>query len=172
MSDEQQPRLAARLWRVLRDLLVEASRTYWTLVKIMVPVLIGVRLLQQAGVVAWLGRLLGPVMELVGLPGSMGLVWATALVANIYTAIAVYASLAPQTPLTVAQVTVLCGMVLVAHGLLVELRIVQKAGPRIRAMAVLRVAGALLFGWLLHQVYSRLDLLQGASRPIFSFGIN
>ena len=38
MGDGQRPELAGRLWRVLRDLLVEAARTYWTLVKIMVPV--------------------------------------------------------------------------------------------------------------------------------------
>jgi hypothetical protein len=58
-------------------------------------------------------------------------------------------------------------MMLLAHGLPVELRIAQKAGARLRAMALLRVGGALLLGFVLHQLYSRFDLLQHASAPVW-----
>jgi spore maturation protein SpmB len=107
-----------------------------------------------------LGVVLGPVMELVGLPGSMGLVWATAMITNLYGGLVVFASLAPDAGLTVAQVTTLCSMMLVAHGLPVELRIAQKAGPRLRAMAMLRFGGAFLLGWLLYLTYSLTGSLQ------------
>ena len=165
--DEANP-LMNRLAAGARGLLREALGTSWTLFRIMVPVLIVVRLLQQVGAVEWLGSLLGPVMRLVGLPGSMGLVWATAMVVNLYTAMAVFASVAPQEPLTVAQVTVLASMMLVAHGLLVELRIAQKAGPRLRAMAVLRLAGAFALGWSLNQIYTRGGFLQATNKPLFT----
>ncbi len=78
----------------------------------------------------------------------MGLVWATAMVTNLYGGIVVFASLAPEAHLTVAQITVLTTMMLVAHALPVELRIAQKAGSRLHAMAFLRIAGALTLGWL------------------------
>ncbi len=168
MTDEPPSAPLERLADAARDLLREAARTYWTLVRVMVPVLIVVRLLQLVGVVEFLGRGLAPVMQLVGLPGSMGLVWATAMVVNLYTGMVVFASLAPANPLTVAQATVLCGMMLVAHGLLVELRIAQKAGPRIRAMAAIRLAGALLFGWLLHRFYTATGYCSGPS--VLRFG--
>ncbi|OPX22238.1 MAG: hypothetical protein B1H04_05335 [Planctomycetales bacterium 4484_123] len=94
-------------------------------------------------------------MALVGLPGEMGLVWATALATNIYGAMVVFAPVAPGLALTVGQVTVLGTMILVAHGLPVELRIAQKAGPRLPFMLLLRVGGALLLGWLLYLLWSR-----------------
>ncbi len=164
--DEPNPPMN-RLAAGARGLLQEALKTSWTLFRIMVPVLILVRLLQQAGAVEWLGDLLGPAMRLVGLPGSMGLVWATAMLVNLYAAIVVFASLAPEAPLTVAQVTVLASMMMVAHGLLVELRIAQKAGPRLRVMAVLRLAGAFALGWSLNQIYTRGGFLQATNTPIF-----
>jgi hypothetical protein len=51
-------------------------------------------------------------------------------------------------------------MVLVAHSLPVEIRIAQKAGPRLGAIAILRVSVALIIGWGLHQVYAHGGFLQ------------
>ena len=93
-------------------------------------------------------------MHLVGLPGEMGLVWATALVNNIYGSMIVFVSLAGQHDLTVAQVTVLGVMILIAHGLPVELQIVRKSGPRMGFQALLRIGGALLLGWMLSKLYA------------------
>ena len=131
----------------------EAVRISWALFKIMVPVSIVTRLLNQYGVVKMLGDGLAPAMDLLGLPGSMGLVWATTLVTNIYGGMVVFAQLAPTAGLTVAQVTVLATIILVAHSLPVELKIAQAAGPRLRAMLALRVGGALVLGALLDRLY-------------------
>jgi len=100
---------------------------------------------------------------LVGLPGEMGLVWATALINNIYGSMIVFVSLAGQHDLSVAQVTVLGVMILVAHGLPVKLQIVRKSGPRIGFQAVLRIGGALTLGWLLSRIYAWGGWLQEAS---------
>ena len=149
------------------DLLRDALRTSGELFRIIIPISILTRLLQQWGVVDQLGALLGPVMELVGLPGQIGLVWATTLVTNLYGGMVVFASVAPGLDLTVAQATVLTTMMLVAHGLPVELRIAQKAGTRFRAMLVLRVGGALLLGAMLNQVYRLTGTLQEPSRALW-----
>jgi hypothetical protein len=124
------------------------------LYKIMVPIIIGVKILQELGLVAWLALPLKPVMHLVGLPPEMGLVWATAMFNNIYSGMIVFVSLAGDHALSVAQVTVLCTMILVAHSLPLELQIVRKSGPRIGFQALLRIVGALVLGWLLARLYA------------------
>jgi len=113
-------------------------------------------------------------MRLVGLPGEMGLVWATALLTNLYAAMVVFVNLLGDLdqPITVAQTTVLTTMLLVAHGMPVELRICQKAGPRIRVMMLVRIAGALVLGWLLCRVYAIGDWasLGAANTPLWEGG--
>ena len=149
-------RLAASSIQLLR----EALKTSYALFKIIVPISILTKLLTDVGVTDYLGLALSPVMEVVGLPGSMGVVWATTLVTNIYGGIIVFASLAPAANLTIAQVTVLATMMLTAHGLPVEVRITQVAGLRLWSMAFLRIACALTLGWLLNQIYVFGNFLQ------------
>lgn len=157
-----------RLGATLLELLRDALQTSGMLFKIIVPISILTRLLQQWGIVDQIGLLLGPVMELVGLPGQIGLVWATAMLTNLYGGMVVFASIAPSLDLTVAQATILTTMMLVAHALPVELRIAQKAGTRFRAMLVLRIGGALLLGALLNQIYRLSGTLQQANRAIWN----
>ncbi|MCE5336322.1 MAG: hypothetical protein LLG06_17225, partial [Desulfobacteraceae bacterium] len=82
-----------------------------------------------------------------------GLVWATAILVNIYASMLTFVTILPMDPLTVAQSTVLMSMILVAHNLPVELRICQKAGTRLRFMFLFRMGGALFFGWILFRLY-------------------
>jgi hypothetical protein len=146
-----------------RDILWRSGRISLELYKIMIPIIIAVKILQELGLIAWLALPLAPVMHLVGLPGEMGLVWATALVNNIYGSMIVFVSLAGQHDLTVAHVTVLGVMILIAHGLPVELQIVRKSGPRMGFQALLRIGGALLLGWMLFRLYAWGGWLQESS---------
>ncbi len=146
-----------------KDLLRRSGRISLELYKIMVPIILVVKVLQELGLIVWLALPLGPLMHLVGLPAEMGLVWATALVNNIYGSMIVFVSLAGQHELSVAQVTVLGVMILIAHGLPVELQIVRKSGPRMGFQALLRIGGALLLGWLLSRIYAWGGWLQEAN---------
>ncbi len=152
----------------LTDIAKQAVKTSLDLFKITVPIIIVTRILKQAGLIDHIGLFLAPVMELVGLPGNMGLVWATTLITNLYGGMIVFASLAPAEGLTVAQVTVLATMMLVAHSLPVELRIAQKAGPRLRVIFCLRLFGALAIGALLNTVYNLTDYLQTPNQAIWN----
>lgn len=139
----------------------DACRVSLDLFKIMVPVIIVVKILQELDLIRYFAIPLGPAMEAVGLPAEMGLVWATAMLNNLYTAIIVFLSLVKDTPITTAQATVLCTMMLVAHNLPVELKIAQRCGPRLIFQAVSRFGSAILLGWLLNIGFRRLGLLQG-----------
>ncbi|MFW6052867.1 MAG: nucleoside recognition domain-containing protein [Desulfosalsimonas sp.] len=145
--------------RVVKD----SGKISLELFKIMIPVLILVRILQELGWIQYLALPLEPLMKIVGLPAEMGLVWATALLNNIYGAAVVFLSLAPDHSLSVAQITVLTTMILVGHAIPVEVRIAQKAGNRFWFQALMRIGGALVLGFILHWFYFLTGWLQQES---------
>ncbi len=143
-----------------RELVNDISKITVDLYKIMIPIIILVKIMQELGGIKYISYILSPLMQWVGLPDAMGLVWATTLVTNIYGGMIIFVSIAPQESLSIAQVTVLGGMMLLAHNLPVEVRIAQKTGVRVAFNLLLRIGGALLFGFLLHHLYSATNWLQ------------
>ena len=158
-----------RLLSAVRTLFFDATRTCFELFKAMVPVIIVVKLLMELDLIRHLAWPLEPVMRLLGLPAEMGLVWASSILVNIYAGMLVYAELWPNMdPLTTAQVTVLSVIMLVAHNLPVELRITQKCGASLRGQFALRMGAAVLFGLILHLVFSQLGILQEPARLLWT----
>lgn len=149
----------------MAEILRQSLRTAFDLFKVIIPIIIIIRVLERIGVIKYLGIALAPVMELVGLPGQTGLIWATTMVTNLYGGAAVFVSLAVS--MTAAQATVLTTMMLIAHGLPVELRIAQKAGTRFRVMALLRVGGAFLAGLSLSHFYRMTGWLSQPNQAVF-----
>ncbi len=150
------------------DIIKDAIRISWDLFKIMIPIVIVVKILQELNMIGYLATPLAPIMKLVGLPGEMGIVWATAMLNNIYSALIVFLSLAQDSPLTAAQATILGTMILVAHSMPVELRVVQSSGPRLIFQAIARFSGALLIGIILNFIYSHYNLLQAPANIILT----
>ncbi|MDO9631546.1 MAG: hypothetical protein Q7I92_06590 [Humidesulfovibrio sp.] len=159
--------LAATLRRAVWDVLAQSVRVCRELFVVMIPVVIGVKVLQELGAVPWLAMPLTPLMALVGLPPEMGLVWATALLNNIYSAIIVFLALGSVT-LTQAQMTVLATLILVAHNLPVELGIARKSGARLRFQLLSRFGGALVLGMLLSAAYKATGTLQAPAVVLFT----
>lgn len=141
-------------------LLSETWKTSLILLKIVIPVSIATKILTDLGVIEYIGLALGHVVQFAGLPGSMGVVWATAMLTNLYAAIVVFSSMMVNEHLTVAQVTILATMMLVAHSLPIELGITRKAGIRLRFMLLFRVLFSLIFGILLNRIYLSTGFLQ------------
>jgi hypothetical protein len=144
----------------------------FNLFKLMIPIIITVKIIEELDGIKYIAIGLEPLMQLVGLPASMGLVWATTMLTGIYGGMIIFVGLAGQESLTVAQVTVLGGMMLVAHALPIELRIIQKAGVRVLYVFLLRVLGALLLGFLLHQLYSMGDYLNQPNQALWNPVLN
>lgn len=134
-------------------LLHDALRTSWVLFRVMLPMALLTRLLQQLGWIEPIGRALAPLMRLVGLPGEMALAWAAAMLTNMYGGLATYLQLTATTPLNVAQTTVLMVLILEAHTLPVEALVARQAGARLRFTLPWRIGGALLLGALLNLLY-------------------
>ncbi|MGH1487559.1 MAG: hypothetical protein ACRBCI_15200 [Cellvibrionaceae bacterium] len=140
--------------------LAEVWMIFWSLVKIMVPILFVVRFIELMGWVDNLAALIEPIMVWVGLPGEMGLVWMSAMVSSIYTGMAVFYQLGGAEQLTVAQISVLGTMILLAHALPMEVAIAKATGVSLWFTLTLRIGGALVLGALLHFVYDHYSLLQ------------
>lgn len=151
-----------------QSLIKEIFSTSFNLFKLMIPIIIIVKIIEELGGIEYIALALEPLMQLVGLPSSMGLVWATTLLTNIYGGMIIFISMAHQETLSVAQVTVLGGMMLVAHALPIEIRIIQKAGVRVLYIFLLRVLGALFVGFVLHQIYSAGNFLSEANQALWN----
>jgi hypothetical protein len=155
----------------VKEILKEVLFTVFTLLKIIIPISIIVKILKEFGVIDIIGRGLSPLMKVVGLPGESGLVWATAMVTNIYGGLVVFFSMAMNTPFSVAQVTILSSMILIAHSLPVELRIGQQAGVKLWFLLLLRICGAFILGCVLYRVYSAFHFLERSAVILWRPGV-
>jgi hypothetical protein len=152
-----------KLKSFFRELFRDTLQTVWVMFRIMIPVSIGVKILQETGAIEYIGIALAPLMRLVGLPGEMGLVWGTGIITNLFGGIMAYINIAPDFHLTVAQTTVLCLMMLVAHTFPIELQIARKAGVRLITMFIFRFVFAFLMGLILYWIYSGLNIFNEPS---------
>lgn len=146
-----------------KELFKDFRDTAFVMLKILIPVSAGVKILQETGALVYIGIALAPLMKLVGLPGEMGLVWGTAMITNLFGGVLAFMNLAPVYDLTTAQTTTLCLMMLTAHTFPVELMIAQKAGVKLITMFFFRFGFAFLMGLMLNLIYNGFGILQEPS---------
>lgn len=156
-----------RLKGLVASLIRETWLTSWELIRITIPVAVITKILEEFGLIAYLSMFLEPVMSIIGLPGSLGLVWATAMLTNLYGGIAVFAALAPGLELTTSQITVLCSAMLIAHSLPIELSVSKRAGANLIPIGLLRLIGAVVYAFLLNQICLGFHIWQEKARLLF-----
>ncbi|WP_422372680.1 nucleoside recognition domain-containing protein [Hoeflea sp.] len=130
----------------------EALEIYWTLARIMVPITIAAEILSRLGVIGAVAPVFAPVMGLAGLPPELGLAWLTAMIVGLWGAIPLLFTLVPMADLSAADVTVFSALILFAHGLPLEQKVIQQAGPGMVATTLLRIFGGLAYAAILHRV--------------------
>ncbi|MEP3049693.1 MAG: nucleoside recognition domain-containing protein [Roseibium sp.] len=138
---------------------------YWVLARIMVPITIITEILSRIGAIKVVAPLFEPVMSLVGLPPELGLAWLTAMLVGIWGALPLVFTLVPVSSLSGAEVTVFSALILFAHGLPIEQKIIQKAGPGMIVTTSLRILGGLLYAFLLHHVLAATGWLSAPVDP-------
>jgi hypothetical protein len=147
----------------VKELFQEIGRVYLTLLKVMVPAIIVVKVLDMLGGTLWLGEMLAPFMQFVGLPEELGLVWATAILTNIFTAMVVFVDVTTQLELSVAQVSVIGILMLLSHSVPIEGGVAKMVGVSWRLTITLKVGGGLLLAALVNWFYTTLDYQQQAA---------
>ncbi len=147
--------------RGARAALGDAVRVALNLYRVMIPIVIGVKILVELDLIRWAALPLKPFMSMMGLPADLGLAWAFAIIVNVYAALIVLAGMLPNLPpLTAAQATTFAVIVLIAHGLILESRIAAQCGVSFTGQFLLRLGGALLCGMLMHLFYDAAGFLQ------------
>ena len=151
-----------KVYDFFSGLVKETLKTSWVLFRIMIPVSIVVKILQELDLIKYIGIALYPLMKFVGLPGEMGFVWGTGMITNLFGGIIAYMSLAPKLlhPMSVAQITVLSSMMLIAHSFPVELTIASKSGTRLVTMMLIRFCFAFIYGMILNVIFSGFHLFK------------
>lgn len=126
--------------------------------KIMIPVSLIIKILEETGLMQYVGYALSPLMQPLGLPGEMGLVWAATMLSNIYGGLLSLSSLQPEGGLTVAQITTLSSLMLFAHTFLIEIPICVKAGCKFLPIFLIRFVSAYVFALLTAQICMKFSL--------------
>ena len=151
--------------RIVKTKTTEILGVYWVLARIIIPISILTELLQRMGAIEAIAPYFAPLMSIVGLPSELGLAWLTAMLVGIWGAVPLIFTLVPVSSLSVADVTVFSSLILFAHGLPIEQKIIKEVGPNIIPTTILRILGGLLFAFLLHQLLSSTDWLSVTVTP-------
>lgn len=127
--------IAHRIVDIVKECYKPSLKSALWILKLMIPISLGVVVLQYFGVIDVISQYTSPLFKLVGLPGEASLVYITAGLVNIYSAIAVMSTFAfdPR------AITMLAISSLIAHNLIVETAVQRKTGSSAWAMVVTRV---------------------------------
>lgn len=144
---------------------LETLQIYWQLVRIIVPVTIVTEVMSRTGLIEAASPALAPVMGLFGLPPELGLAWLTGMLVGIWGAIPMIFTLVPAASMSVADITVFSALLLFAHALPIEQKIIQKAGPGLAVTTLIRVAGGIVYALILHHLLAATGWLSETLQP-------
>jgi hypothetical protein len=152
-----------RLKKAVTAALLPSLKTISWLLKIMIPVSLGVKLLEYLGFLQWLAELIQPAFAFLGLPGESALVILSGALLNIYSAIAIIDSL----DFTIREITIMSIMVLIAHNLIIETSVQKKTGSSPVSMLAVRIIAALVAGLIFNLLLpAEASLLANSSTTI------
>lgn len=134
---------------MLRNTAQKSLTTGWEILKVMLPVYVGVSLLQLTPAMPWLGEQLAPLLDWLRLPGEAGVPLVVGYVIGVYAAIGALAPLG----LNAREVTTLGLMLAVAHALPTEGVILVKMGARGWRITLLRLVVSLAVGWAVSRLW-------------------
>lgn len=140
------PKLRDTGKKALADALPQGMRTAVWLLKLTVPVAFAVFIMDYLGVLAFIARHTESLFALFGLSGKASIILITSIFVNIYSVIAVMATL----DMPVREGLILANMCLIAHALIVETGIQRKTGSQAWRIVTLRLGTAFLAAWLLN----------------------
>ena len=138
------------------------------LYKILIPFVFIVKLLEISGAIEFTAKILEPLMSFVGLTPELGLVFVTAFLINIYAALVLFVNILPGIDVSVAEITILTTMILVAHNLPIECTICKAAGISIVYTASLRLISAFVLGFILKLIYFNFGFLTETFQTFFT----
>jgi len=124
--------------------LPKAGRTLVWLLKLIVPISLGVQLLQYSGLLNYAALAINPLFHVIGLPGTSAIAFVCSLFLPLYAPIAVIGTMT----LTIRQISILAIMCLISHNTLVETAVQKKTGSSYWFIWFLRIGMSFLAAFL------------------------
>ncbi len=149
--------------RTNRDIVV----IFWELSRIIVPIAILAKVLTDIGAIKAIAPVFAGLMGLFGLPPELAVAWVTGLLVGIWAGVTVVFTLMAPGTLTEADMTVFATLLLFAHALPVEQRIIQKAGPGLIASTAIRIVGGIVYALILHHIFRATGWLAAPIDPLW-----
>ena len=150
-----------RIAKAGREAVKPSLSTIGFLFSVMIPVSLGVLLIEKSGILLWIARFTAPLMGFLGLPGEAALVFLSAGFIGIYSAIAVIETL----NLSVRDIIILATLCLIAHNFFVECVVLKKAGSSALKMVIVRFFCGIAAAWVLNRILPVVPLAQAAALP-------
>jgi len=141
--------------------LPKGMKTALWLIKITIPVSLGVLLCDYYGILDFIAGYTEPVFKHMGLPGVCAIVLITSVFTNIYSVVAVLTTL----NLPMREGMIIAIMCLVSHAFIIETAVLKKTGSSVVRMLLLRLIGSFVIGWFMNMV------LPGSPAKYFVSGI-
>lgn len=135
-----------RLAQCVTSAVPQGMKTALWLLKLTIPVSFGVFLLNFYGILNIIAGWLTPLFKLIGLSGQASVVLITSIFTNIYSVIAVMATL----DIGYREGTILAVMCLISHALIVETAIQKKTGSKPVRMVLTRLSASFIAAWILN----------------------
>jgi hypothetical protein len=132
----------------------------WDLLKIMIPVIILIKVLQEFSLVQYLAYPFSPIMSFLGLPAEYAFAWVGALLNTNYAAFSIVITLFSENPITYEQISVLAIVCLTCHSIIVESIIAKKSGVNPFWSAFIRFISAIILGFLFHKFCQYFNVFQ------------
>ncbi len=146
-------KFSGKLKRAIQTALPQGLRTSAWLLKLTVPVAFGVFLLDYLGVLVYIAKHTESLFAMFGLSGKASIILITGIFVNIYSVIAVMATL----DLPIREGLILANMCLIAHSLIVETAIQRKTGSLAWRILAVRISAAFLAAWILNLVLPQFE---------------
>ncbi len=137
-----------RLVRCIREVLPSTTKTCIWIIKITVAVSFAMMLLKYFDILPWISDAVSPVFRIFGLPGAAALAYVSGYFVNVYSAIAVMATL----ELDWRALTILCTMIMCSHSMVLETAVLKKTGASGVRMVIVRTLSAIILGIVLNQI--------------------
>ena len=151
----------------LKEMIKKSLSMTWFLIKVTVPISLGIKILSDLGLIRPIAAFFSPVMKLVGLSGELGIVWITSMLTNIYGGLITLFTFSNSIDFSVKEITIVATMILIAHSMFPETRILIKAGGNGKKIVALRICVALFVGFLMNMIYKTLGIYNEVAKLNF-----
>lgn len=138
--------MTSKLFACLRSAVPGTRKSAAWLLKLMIPISLGVTLLQYYGILEWMAQYLHPVFVYIGLPGASAVTFISGATAGTYAGIAAMMSM----PLTMREATIISLMIALCHALPMECAVNRMTGSSFWKMCVIRIVMAFACAFILN----------------------